>query len=248
MEDNKDTIFNNGEIARDFLEVNQYVDPIASIGAQLNNQRAARQQQISEYDAAEEDGLFDTIANIWRQANVQGHNVNLNKKLQEYSDSEGKWLPELRYAEEYLQNKEQISSLQSQLYQNVSSWSDSQKQAAHNEIDRLRTRNELLEYGIDNGPEPFVGLRTLARTNPYLRDIFYDTDYKPFGKNAIREAGKDTFSLADRLKIQFYDFISGTYTDDVNPNNNLSHYISEAGVNTTFGKVGGPTQEQLDYL
>lgn len=248
MEDNKDTIFNNGEIARDFLEINQYVDPIASIGAQLNNQRAVKQQQIDEYDATEEDGLFDTIANIWRQANVQGHNVNLNKKLQEYSDSEGKWLPELRYAEEYLQNKEQIRSLQSQLYYDADDWSDSQKQATNNEIDQLKTRNELLEYGIDNGPEPFVGLRTLARTNPYLRDIFYDTNYKPFGKNAIRESGKDTFSLADRLKIQFYDFISGTYIDDINPNNNLSHYISEAGVNTIFGKVGGPTQEQLDYL
>lgn len=248
MKDTRENIPNNSEVARDFLEINQYVEPMASMGAQIRNSKLRRDAELSDYDN-EGDGLFGTIANVWRQANVQGHSVNLSKKLQEYSDTEGKWLPEIQQAQEYLSNKEQIRSLQSQLYENKDSWSDSQKQSAYNEIERLKVRNDVLEYGLDNTSQPIVGLRELARTNPYLRDIFYDTSYNPFGKNAVREAGKDTFSLADKLKIQFYDYLASDYAGDLNPNNNLSHYISQNGINDlVFGNIEGPTREQLDYL
>lgn len=246
----EDNLYYNSEPARDFLDLPQYTEPIGDIQSQIRNSKAMLSEDIDDYDSGntdEGDGFLETTANLWRQGNVQGHSVNLNKKLQEYSDAEGKWLPEMEQAREYLQNKEQIRSLQSQLYQNDSTWSNSQKRAAQEQIQTLKVRNEVLEYGLDGGPEPIIGLRDLARTNPYLRDIFYDTSYNAFGKNALREAGYDTFSLKDRLKIQFYDFISDT-AGDANSNNNLGSYISEQGINTPFGKIGGPTQEQLDYL
>ena len=250
MIETKDNIMYSGEVARDFWDLPQYVAPTDVFD--LERKTPEEESILSE----EGDGFWSTTLNVWRQANVQGHSVNLSKKMQEYSDSEGKWLPEIEQARKYLQNKDQIRTLQSQLYQNSQTWSDSQKEAANEQIRQLTVENNALEYGIDGGANPITGLRTLARTNPYLRDIFYDTSYydtiDKYGdadKNVLNKPGaRDVFSLKDRLKVRLYDWLSDTYTDDFNHSNNLSHYISEQGVQTPFGLISGPTQEQLDYL
>ena len=243
--------------ARDFLIFNPAAsNPTGDVLDTFNRSERLKQIGIDEYAYIESDsddyGASDAVQGIWSQFNVRRHEVKLNSMLQEYSDTEGRYIPELQKAREYLTNKEQIRSLQQQLFDNNYNWSDSQKQAANAEIERLKVRNEQLEYGADNSDD--IGLRTLARTNPYLRDIFYNTSYYDSiddrsQQNALNQPGsREAFTIKDRLKIRLYDWISGTYTSDFDHSNNLSHYISEGGVNTPFGKVGGPTQEQLDYL
>jgi hypothetical protein len=45
-----------------------------------------------------ETGIIDAVANPWRQANVQGHMVNLDKKYSELASTEATWIPQLEQA------------------------------------------------------------------------------------------------------------------------------------------------------
>jgi hypothetical protein len=58
--------------------------------------RTAEPIQMSlENQVKNKESLIGDGSDTWRQMNIQGHTVNLDKKLQNLFDSEGKWYPEI---------------------------------------------------------------------------------------------------------------------------------------------------------
>lgn len=180
-----------------------------------------------------ETGITDAVANPWRQANVQGHMVNLDKKYSELASTEATWIPQLEQAQEYLNYKQELIDLNNNINANINNWSESQLNSAYarqNEI--AQTLSQL---------EPVV--KEIARTNPYLQDIFYETRPAQLFKN------KDKFgSVRDYLKYLTYDYVNADYSADLNPFNNFKHMLSYNGVNTAFGNVGKLRPDQIDFM
>lgn len=193
MEDNKRT-YSRHEVARDFYDLPQYnLYATGDVGADIDYALTHRKAQLSEYDGVDDSNTF---LDTWRQTNVQAHLVNLDKKYQEYSDSEGGWLPEMDQARQYLEYKSELIDLQKNIQNNGSEWSQSQLRAAHDQINQLKDNMNKIEYGFtDENGNKVIGLREYARTNPYLRDIFYDTSYQA-QEDARRSGMLDTGNMA----------------------------------------------------
>lgn len=174
------------------------------------------------------------LADPWRQANVQGHQVNLDKKYDQLNNTEAKWLPQLEQADKYLSIKQQLLDLDQDIRANGNNWSEDQLSAAMSMQNQLNS--ELMQL------EPAV--RNEARTNPYLQDIFYETNPGKLFQN------KENFgSIKDLLKYYTYDYINSNYAADLDPGNNFKHMLEWEGVNDPiFGKIGQLSPEQLDYM
>lgn len=149
--------------------------------AQLRNEAAeqvSKQLETPDYNKAQEQtsaqsdesGIFSFFADPWRQANVQGHQVNLDKKLFELNESEAKWMPELQQAKQYIETKQELQKIEQELQQPTQEMSPDQLQELQNKYQELSLRALQLE----------VDTKSLAKTNPYLQNVFYDT-----GKNGI---------------------------------------------------------------
>mgnify|MGYP006921246010 FL=1 len=80
----------------------------------------------------------------------------------------------------------------------------------------------------------------MARTNPYLQDIFYETRPQELFKNREKFG-----STKDYLKYLTYDYLNANYVADLNSNNNFKHMLSAEGVNTIFGNIGKLSPEQM---
>ncbi len=170
-----------------------------------------------------ENTAAGTVADVWRQTNVQGHSVNLSKKQDELLNTEGSWLPQIEQASQYLTNKKRIKDLL-----NTNTTDANQKAQIDSEIDSLLQQNSELE--------PIV--RNTARTNPYLQDIFYET-------NPGKLFGTDEFGgLLDLIKV-----ITGDYSDehifaDWDPGNNIKHMLEKDAQLLPFKKT--PTHKLSD--
>lgn len=184
--------------------------------------------------ALKETGVIDAIADPWRQANVQGHQVNLGKKYSELSSTEGQWVPQLEQAKQYLSLKQELIDLNNDIELNGFNWSDGQLGAAY-------TRQNELSWQITQ-MEPAV--KEIARTNPYMQDIFYETRPDELFKNREKFG-----SVRDYLKYLTYDYLNANYSADLNSYNNFKHMLSYDGVNTAlFGNVGRLSQDQIDFM
>lgn len=162
--------------------------------------------------------LFTNAADIWRQANVQGHSVNLSKKEDQLLNTEGQWLPQIEAAKEYLSNKQLLLSAPFTM--------ENQEQ-----LGAIAARNAELEKQLKNS----------ARSNPYLQDIFYETNY---GK-----ASKDkSFGLMDQINYLTYDWWSDEHLADINPANNLKHMLSTSGLRSMFGTTHKLNEDQLNSM
>lgn len=74
--------------------------------------------------------------------------INLQSRLTEFMNAEGKWLPEMEIAREYLVKKQEL-------------------------LEELASGKDNIETDIKAFNELETQVKELARTNPYLRDIFY---------------------------------------------------------------------------
>lgn len=175
-----------------------------------------------------ENTAAGTVADVWRQTNVQGHSVNLSKKQDELLNTEGSWVPQIDSATQYLQNKKRIQELIS-----TDAASAEHKVQIEQEIDSLLQQNSQLE----------PVLRDVARTNPYLQDVFYET-------TPGKLLSTDTFgSVSDVLKYYTYDYANSDYAADLDPSNNFKHMLSTNGVKTgLFGTTHKLSDEQLNTM
>ena len=174
-----------------------------------------------------------SLVDPWRQANVQGHQVNLSKKQQELLTTEAKWVPEMDLAKQYLQNKQELLELNKTIEAGKNQWSPEQLGAAYSRQLELQNSIRQLE------PE----LKNIARVNPYLQDIFYET------KPGELFANDEHFgSITDLIKYYTYDYIADGYELDMNPGNNFKHMLAWDGINTIFGNISKLSQDQIDYM
>lgn len=175
-----------------------------------------------------------SLADPWRQANVQGHQVNLDKKYDQLNNTEAKWLPQLEEADRYLNIKQELSDLDADIQLNGNQWSEDQMSAAVSRQTQLYSELANLEPAV----------RDMARTNPYMQDIFYETNPGKLFSN------KENFgSIKDLLKYYTYDYINAKYAADVDPGNNFKHMLEWSGVqDPIFGRIGELSPEQIEYM
>ena len=182
--------------------------------------------QDQMYEATRDDSNdsdpLPSGADLWRLANVQGHSVNLSKKQEELFSTEATWLPQIQQAKEYVDAATALLDLNKQ---DVSNYNESQLEA-HN-----TQKNQLLE--TINTIEP--QLREYARYNPYIRNVFFETNWG----NAVN---KGALSFGDSMTSLIRDW-SNDFVADINPANNLEHVIS-----TKSGLKGSLSEESLNNL
>lgn len=182
--------------------------------------------QDQMYEATRDDSNdtdpLPSGADLWRIANVQGHSVNLSKKQEELFSTEATWLPQIKQAKEYVDAATVLLDLNKQ---DTSSFSDSQLDA-HN-----TQKAQLLE--TINTIEP--QLREYARYNPYIRDIFFET-------NLVKATTSGALGFGDSMTAFARDW-RGDFVADINPLNNLEHAIS-----TISESGGGLSDESLNNL
>lgn len=179
-------------------------------------------QMALEYQVKNKESIIGDGSDTWRQMNIQGHTVNLDKKLQNLFDSEGKWYPEIQEAKEYVDLALELQDLNKQdtRYYNTS------QLEAHN------TRKSQVLSRI-NEIEP--NLREYSRYNPYIRDIFYETNWGKATQSGV-------LTGIQREIVRFRDW-RNDFLLDFNDANNLSHAIQ-----TKDGAGGSLSKETLNNL
>lgn len=182
--------------------------------------------QEQMYEAVQDDSNdsdpLPSGADLWRLANVQGHSVNLSKKQEELFSTEATWLPQAQQAKQYVDAALALYDLNKQ---DISNFSDSQLEA-HN-----TQKNNLLQQINEIEPK----LKEFAKYNPYIRNIFFETNWG----NAINEGA---LSFVDSMTSLTRDW-RGDFVSDINPANNLEHAIS-----TRKGGGGSLSDESLNNL
>lgn len=141
--------------------------------ADYSRPKTEKDNEFSLLDIITDNKIGHTVLDPWRQANVQGHQVNLEKKYSELSSTEGLWVPQLENAKDYLNSKQELIDLNRNIELDGYNWSDSQLAAAYTRQNELSQKIAQLEPAV----------KEMARTNPYLQDIFYETRPQELFKN-----------------------------------------------------------------
>lgn len=260
MEDNKRT-YSRHDVARDFYDLPQYnLYATGDVGADIDYALTHRKSQLKEYDNVDDSNVF---LDTWRQTNLQAHLVNLDKKYQEYSASEGGWLPEMDQARQYLEYKAKLINLQKDLQENGQTWPNDKVQSTVSLIEDLKSNMNRIEYGFtDKNGNRVPGLRDYSRDNPYLRDVFYDTSQQAYmdanNKGVLTTGNKATIAAWNFLydRAPELEYPMQPQQSRVAPGNqyrrddNLGQFLAHTDGSTLGGlvKTKGPTQQQLDYF
>lgn len=159
-----------------------------------------------------EDNVWNTgklITNVLDNANplyqyIQKErlSVGLSKLQDNLMETESKWIPQIQEAQNYLEAKSIVDNISNNIL------TDEQKMA-------VQTVNQL---------EP--NIKEYAKSNPYLRDLFYDTD--PTNVNG---------SIAINFKALLNDFKDNNIFN-VNPLDNIATALEDNALN----------QEEQDFL
>lgn len=160
----------------------------------------------------------------WRVTNKKRAQVRLSEAQNDLRRQEATWLPQAEKALQYIQaayNYQQLNQ------QDTNDWTDDQiAQAEQTEFDLLQTINRL---------EPEV--REEARTNPYIRSIFYETSMT----NAVQNGLINPLEAAAKTAVVDWD---SSRIGDVNPSNNFEHLIEE-GASDSWDRLN---QDQINTL
>lgn len=157
-------------------------------------------------------------------------------------------LSAIQLAKQYVLDKQELQDLRKSINE-TPDISQSQLHAAQNRIleleDSIKQAEEGVNYLDDNNEVVYrqYGLKELARSNPYLQDIFYETN-----PGKLFSSGKFS-SLSDLWKYYSYDWVAGGQMLDFNPGNNFKHLLSTNGLNDAiFGKTHQLSEDQIQYM
>lgn len=145
---------------------------------------------------------LDNANPLYQYIQKERLSVGLSKLQDNLMETESKWIPQIQEAQNYLEAKSIVDNISNNIL------TDEQKMA-------VQTVNQL---------EP--NIKKYAKSNPYLRDLFYDTD--PTNVNG---------SIAINFKALLNDFKDNNIFN-VNPLDNIATALEDNALN----------QEEQDFL
>ena len=146
--------------------------------------------------------VLDNANPLYQYIQKERLSVGLSKLQDNLMETESKWIPQIQEAQNYLEAKSIVDNISNNIL------TDEQKMA-------VQTVNQL---------EP--NIKEYAKSNPYLRDLFYDTD--PTNVNG---------SIAINFKALLNDFKDNNIFN-VNPLDNIASALEDNALN----------QEEQDFL
>ena len=146
--------------------------------------------------------VLDNANPLYQYIQKERLSVGLSKLQDNLMETESKWIPQIQEAQNYLEAKSIVDNISNNIL------TDEQKMA-------VQTVNQL---------EP--NIKKYAKSNPYLRDLFYDTD--PTNVNG---------SIAINFKALLNDFKNNNIFN-VNPLDNIATALEDNALN----------QEEQDFL
>lgn len=146
--------------------------------------------------------VLDNANPLYQYIQKERLGVGLSKLQDNLMETESKWIPQIQEAQNYLEAKSIVDNISNNIL------TDEQKMA-------VQTVNQL---------EP--NIKEYAKSNPYLRDLFYDTD--PTNVNG---------SIAINFKALLNDFKDNNIFN-VNPLDNIATALEDNALN----------QEEQDFL
>lgn len=146
--------------------------------------------------------VLDNTNPLYQYIQKERLSVGLSKLQDNLMETESKWIPQIQEAQNYLEAKSIVDNISNNIL------TDEQKMA-------VQTVNQL---------EP--NIKEYAKSNPYLRDLFYDTD--PTNVNG---------SIAINFKALLNDFKDNNIFN-VNPLDNIATALEDNALN----------QEEQDFL
>lgn len=146
--------------------------------------------------------VLDNVNPLYQYIQKERLSVGLSKLQDNLMETESKWIPQIQEAQNYLEAKSIVDNISNNIL------TDEQKIA-------VQTVNQL---------EP--NIKEYAKSNPYLRDLFYDTD--PTNING---------SIAINFKALLNDFKDNNIFN-VNPLDNIATALEDNALN----------QEEQDFL
>lgn len=146
--------------------------------------------------------VLDNANPLYQYIQKERLSVGLSKLQDNLMETESKWIPQIQEAKNYLEAKSIVDNISNNIL------TDEQKMA-------VQTVNQL---------EP--NIKEYAKSNPYLRDLFYDTD--PTNVNG---------SIAINFKALLNDFKDNNIFN-VNPLDNIATALEDNALN----------QEEQDFL
>ena len=146
--------------------------------------------------------VLDNANPLYQYIQKERLSVGLSKLQDNLMETESKWIPQIQEAQNYLEAKSIVDNISNNIL------TDEQKIA-------VQTVNQL---------EP--NIKEYAKSNPYLRDLFYDTD--PMNVNG---------SIAINFKALLNDFKDNNIFN-VNPLDNIATALEDNALN----------QEEQDFL
>lgn len=146
--------------------------------------------------------VLDNANPLYQYTQKERLSVGLSKLQDNLMETESKWIPQIQEAQNYLEAKSIVDNISNNIL------TDEQKIA-------VQTVNQL---------EP--NIKEYAKSNPYLRDLFYDTD--PTNVNG---------SIAINFKALLNDFKNNNIFN-VNPLDNIATALEDNALN----------QEEQDFL
>lgn len=146
--------------------------------------------------------VLDNANPLYQYIQKERLSVGLSKLQDNLMETESKWIPQIQEAQNYLEAKSIVDNISNNIL------TDEQKMA-------VQTVNQL---------EP--NIKQYAKSNPYLRDLFYDTD--PTNVNG---------SIAINFKALLNDFKDNNIFN-VNPLDNIATALEDNALN----------QEEQDFL
>lgn len=149
-----------------------------------------------------EDNVLDNANPLYQYIQKERLSIGLSKLQDNLMETESKWIPQIQEAQNYLEAKSIVDNISNNIL------TDEQKMA-------VQTVNQL---------EP--NIKEYAKSNPYLRDLFYDTD--PTNVNG---------SIAINFKALLNDFKDNNIFN-VNPLDNIATALEDNALN----------QEEQDFL
>lgn len=147
-------------------------------------------------------GVLDNANPLYQYIQKERLSVGLSKLQDNLMETESKWIPQIQEAKNYLEAKSIVDNISNDIL------TDEQKTA-------VQTVNQL---------EPSI--KEYAKSNPYLRDLFYDTD--PTNVKG---------SIAINFKALLNDFKDNNIFN-VNPLDNIATALEDNALN----------QEEQDFL